>query len=234
MKKLFKRIDNKAKLLYLALIIVMIMCGVKRWKIYKYSVEQREILAAEKARRELYEQLRSEGYYSNVYDEAPDPQPYVGMSVTKIDSTEIGRHTFVEHFHEGSWNQSTNYYWLDSHGEIVLIVRVGYPNPSGGGQVDLRRGTVKSVNYQPGRSRSELLSGNVYRGAEKNSLSEYNSMYDRERNGNSSSGTSLSNDPYDTSYYTNGDDFADDWADEFGGGDDGYDDAYTYWESNHN
>ena len=42
-------------------------------------------------------------------------------------------------------------------------------------------------------------------------------------------------DPYDTSDYSDGDDFAEEWAVEFGDGDydSGYDDAYDYWEENH-
>ena len=42
-------------------------------------------------------------------------------------------------------------------------------------------------------------------------------------------------DPYDTSDYGDGDDFAEEWAEEFGDGDydSGYDDAYDYWEENH-
>lgn len=53
-------------------------------------------------------------------------------------------------------------------------------------------------------------------------------------NTNKTSGTntyksSIKDDPYNTYWYDDADDFAADWADEF----DSYDDAYDYWEDEH-
>lgn len=80
-------------------------------------------------------------------------------------------------------------------------------------------------SYTAGSSYSKSKSGyNSSNGRSSSSGAKYVGV-----SGNSSSYKSIKDDPYDTYWYDDADDFAADWAGEF----DSYDDAYDYWEDMH-
>lgn len=72
----------------------------------------------------------------------------------------------------------------------------------------------------------KVYGSDLYCSSHKNKTISSGSSSNSSYSYNHSSSSSIKDDPYDTYWYDDADDFAADMADEF----DGYDDAYDYWE----